>query len=102
MNEKEFLRQLKTKILQEDESAFLILYGSRARGDAKQDSDWDLLVVTSKKRDVAFENKLRDSIYEVELEYLQPVSAIILNKKEWQNMKITPFYYNVTKEGLKI
>ena len=94
-----FLDQIKNIILKEDENAFLILYGSRARGDNKEDSDWDILVLTSKSRSVEFENKIRDSIYEIELEHLQPVSAIILNQNEWQSMKITPFYHNVTTQG---
>ncbi len=27
----------------------IILFGSRARGDYKEDSDWDILIVTKKK-----------------------------------------------------
>lgn len=99
MKDNDFLRELKKKIIGEDKNASVILFGSRARGDNKSDSDWDLLIITSKKRNVEFENRLRESIYEVELEHLQPVSTIILNKNEWQNMAITPFYHNVTTEG---
>lgn len=88
--------------MHEDKNAFLILYGSRARGDAKKESDWDLLIVTSKKRDLSLENKIRDKIYEIELEYLEAVSAIILNDKEWSNMEITPFYQNVVREGKRL
>ena len=29
--------------------ARLLLYGSRARGDAKEDSDWDLLILLNKE-----------------------------------------------------
>ena len=94
-----FLQQIKSKVLQEDNRASIILFGSKARGDHQKDSDWDLLVLTDKQRTVELERKLRYSIYEIELEYLQPVSAIILNKLEWGDMKITPFYHNVTVEG---
>ncbi|MEJ0102217.1 MAG: nucleotidyltransferase domain-containing protein [Bacteroidota bacterium] len=69
--------QIKSKVLEEDSQASLILFGSKARGDHKIDSDWDLLVLTSKQRTVELERKLRNSIYEIELEHLQPVSAII-------------------------
>ena len=94
--------QIKSRILKEDENALLILYGSRARGDNNQDSDWDLIILTSKNRTVEFENRLRNTIYEIELEHLQPVSAIILNQLEWQRMMITPFYHNVSAEGKRI
>jgi uncharacterized protein len=99
MEQKAFLKELKDKVLKEDQKASLILYGSRARGDGREDSDWDILILVSKNRDVKFENKLRNSIYEVELEHLQLVSAIILSQSEWQSMRITPFYHNVTVEG---
>lgn len=94
-----FLNKIKNRVLKEDQQASLILFGSKARGDFKKDSDWDLLVLTSKERTVELERKLRHSIYEIELEHLQPVSAIILNKSEWNDMKITPFYHNVIAEG---
>ena len=29
----------------------IILFGSRARGDYKEDSDWDILIVTEEKLD---------------------------------------------------
>ena len=97
-----FLKEIKSKVLQEDGEAFLILYGSRARGDNHVNSDWDLLILTSKKRTIEFENKLRDSIYAAELNHLQPASVIILNKEEWNGMEITPFYRNVITEGKTI
>ena len=97
-----FLKEIKSKVLQEDEDAFLILYGSRARGDNQVNSDWDILILTSKKRTIELENKLRDSIYSVELDHLQPASIIILNKEEWSGMEITPFHRNVTTEGKTI
>ena len=45
-----FLNHIKSRILAEDKNAFLILFGSKARGDDKQNSDWDLLILISKKQ----------------------------------------------------
>jgi uncharacterized protein len=102
MKTDDFLMKIKYAVKAVDDNADIILYGSRARGDNKKDSDWDILVLTSKKRTVEIENRLRDSIYNIELEHLEPVSAIILNQNEWQGMKITPFYHNVLIEGKMI
>ena len=102
MSNNPFLQQLKNTVMHEDKNAVLILYGSRARGDAKKESDWDLLILTSKKRELSLENKIRDKIYDIELEYLEAVSAIILNDKEWNDMEITPFYKNVLREGKRL
>ncbi len=81
MDQTEFLKEIKNKVLAEDADASLILYGSRARGDYREDSDWDVLVLTSKKDDGQFKRKISDEIFEVELKYLQPVSTVIIEKK---------------------
>lgn len=57
-----------------------MLYGSRARGDYREDSDWDILVLTDKEVDGKLKRKIRDDIYNVQLEYIQPVSTLIYNR----------------------
>ena len=41
MDQNEFLNKIKTQVLKEDKNASLILFGSRARGDFHDESDWD-------------------------------------------------------------
>ncbi len=99
MNQKDFLDKIKTQVLKEDENASLILFGSRARGDYREDSDWDVLVITDKEANAQLKRKIYEDIYEVELEYMQPVSTIIFEKEKWRSMSITPLYKNVAAEG---
>ncbi len=99
MNQKDFLNKIKARVLKEDANASLILFGSHARGDYRADSNWDVLVLTSKEMDFKSERKLRDDIYEVELEFMQPVSTIIVEKDKWESMAITPLYENVAVQG---
>lgn len=99
MDQNEFLNKIKTQVLKEDENASLILFGSRARGDYRVDSDWDVLVLTSKEADARLKRKIIEDIYDIELEYTQPVSTIIFEKEKWDSMSITPLYKNVLAEG---
>jgi uncharacterized protein len=84
-----------------DPMAEIILYGSRARGDEKSYSDWDILIITDGFVDLNIENKFRDKLYDLELEIGEPLSVFVYSKNDWQKkQRITPFYQNVTEEGI--
>lgn len=99
MNQKDFLNKIKNKVLKEDKNASLILFGLRARGDYKDDSDWDVLIITDKEANAGLKRKIYEDLYDVELEYMQPISTIIFGKEKWKSMSITPLYKNVAAEG---
>ncbi|MEA3443109.1 MAG: nucleotidyltransferase domain-containing protein [Bacteroidota bacterium] len=86
-----------------DPNADVILYGSRARGDERIDSDWDILVLTDYSVDLAEERKFRYKLYDLELETGEPLSIFVYSKKDWKTkQRITPFYENVIQEGVRI
>ena len=79
----------------------VILYGSRARGDARQDSDWDVLILLDK-------DGIRPHDYD---EYTYPlrelgwdrgecINTVLYTKKDWQHDIADAFHQNVTKEGI--
>lgn len=86
-----------------DPKADVILYGSRARGDERPDSDWDILVLTDYSVNLITERKFRDKLYDLELETGEPLSIFVYSKNDWQTkQRITPFYENVTQEGVRL
>ncbi len=81
-----------------------ILYGSEARGDARPDSDIDLLVLVDSDH-LTYNDK--DNIiapfYEIELETGIIISTLVMSRKEWENRPfLTPFQHNVFKEGITL
>lgn len=97
-----WLYQLKAEILKIEPTAQLILYGSRARGEAKPDSDWDLLLLTAKTH-ISFEEtmKLRRPFTLLELETGEILSLQVYNQAEWKNKYyFTPYYENIQKDGI--
>lgn len=95
------LKQIKSNILESDPSAKIYLYGSRARGTSKPDSDWDLLILLNKEKiSTDDELKITYSLYDLEFEIGEVISPMVYSEIEWNNKyKITPFYINVMKEG---
>ena len=84
-----------------DPKAEVILYGSRARGTERNDSDWDILILTDYAINLQIERKFRDNLYDLELETGEPFSVFAYSKNDWQTkQRITPFYQNVTQEGI--
>ena len=83
-SDKEILERIKNTVLEVEPSATVILYGSRARGDNKPDSDWDILVIVNKdKISNEFEDKIAFPLYEIEWETGNIISPIVISKNTW-------------------
>ena len=83
--------------------SLVIMFGSRARGDAKQDSDWDILIVLPKKSLVQADyDEVSYPLVELGWELNEQINPIKKKKNEWEANSITPFYDNVQREGIKL
>ncbi len=80
----------------------VILFGSRARGDYRADSDIDILIVLKEPFNYSQEvEKTSIFISEVSLEFDLVISRVFAEAKEF-NLKNTPFFMNVRKEGITL
>ena len=97
------LSKIKSTIRQIDPEAEVILYGSRARGDERPDSDWDLLILVNSKADLDYESVFRHKLFDLELDLEQSFSVTVHNKNKWRLKHwVTPLYQNIAKEGIRI
>ena len=79
----------------------LLLYGSRARGDASKDSDWDLLILLDKP-------DLSESDYDnITFPFTmlgwnigEIISPQMYTKKDWESISFLPFHKNVEHDKI--
>ena len=77
----------------------LLLYGSRARGDNRPDSDWDILILLDKPK-LAHDDfdKYSYPIMEQGFDLWQYFSVQTYTKDEWYNAPHSMFYFNVEQD----
>jgi predicted nucleotidyltransferase len=103
MNVKEshIANRIREEITTIDPKAQVILFGSRARGDAKEDSDWDILILIDSPVTIEIERAIRYKLFDLELETGEMFSTFVHNKRVWKaKHKVTPFYKSIKKEGV--
>lgn len=100
MTDEQFLQAVKKQVCEVDPQAEVWLFGSRARGDAREDSDWDFLVLTAEPADKHLKNQLRDYLFEIELSSAKVIGSIIHSKRGWEeDYGVTPLYRNIKRDN---
>ncbi|CUU03551.1 Nucleotidyltransferase domain-containing protein [Candidatus Kryptobacter tengchongensis] len=77
----------------------IILFGSRARGDYKENSDWDILIIVRSDLNTQEKREIAKTIRKVLAEMFIPSDIVIKSQKETEYYKDFPG--SVTREALK-
>jgi predicted nucleotidyltransferase len=82
--------------------ADVILYGSRARGDANQYSDYDILVLVDQPVSIGLKDRILSSVYPLELETEAMLTVVTYERRQWEShpYRDMPFHKNVERDGV--
>jgi len=83
------LQMIKQKVQETEPNATLILYGSYARGEEREDSDIDILILLDRDKEKMSWNEKIEVIYpinRIELETETVVSPVVYTKKDGQTI----------------
>jgi len=78
----------------------LLLYGSRARGDWHEGSDWDLLILLDKPKMVAEDYDVTYPFRELGWDIGEEISPHIYTKGQWASWTFLPYYKNVERDKI--
>ena len=99
----EILKLISNTIREVEPEAQIILYGSRARGDAREDSDWDVLTIVDKPRLTLKErSNIQYPIWDKGLAIGQEINVFPYTRRQWEQAPPSLFKYNVMKEGIAL
>ena len=81
----------------------VLLFGSRARGEARKSSDWDILIILPKDQvQQADYDQVSYPLVELGWKIGEQINPIVYTEQEWKANSITPFYDNVQRDAINL
>src|SRR5215813_10799174 len=104
MQRAELLQRVKQAVHEVEPAADIVLYGSRARGDAHAESDWDFLILLDGVVDEARTDAIRLRLYEIEWDCGEVLCSIVRSRQEWGSFlqQATPFAKILREQGIRM
>jgi predicted nucleotidyltransferase len=99
--DRKILNKFSARVHERFSDARIWAFGSRARGEATWDSDFDVFVVLSKV-DQKADRWIRDIAWEIGFENDRVITTVLIDKEQFENgpMSESTIVANVLREGI--
>jgi len=79
----------------------IVLFGSHVYGKAREDSDYDILIILRQKADWKIEREISDICYEIDLKYNIITDTHVISESELSTLRgKQPIFINAISNGL--
>lgn len=94
---------IRTTVRATEPDAQIILYGSRARGDNREDSDWDVIVILNKPPMPHYQRSgIACDLWDKGFDIGEEINAFVYTIDQWNSAPPSLFKYNIREEGIQL
>ena len=103
-NKENILQSIKETLKQTVPSGTKVyLFGSQARGDAREDSDWDILILLDKpKLEGTDYDNISYPLRELGWSVKECINPVMYTLKDWTKYSFSPFFHNIKEVGIEL
>jgi len=103
-NQRQALNELRCRLLEEFEIENLVLFGSVARGEADEESDIDILVITKHAKTRPERHEITDAVFEINLQHDTSFSTLVVDIDSWEAgpIRVLPIHEEIEREGIPL
>ena len=81
----------------------ILLFGSQARGDARPDSDWDVLVLLDKDKITTKDHdEISWPIFTLGWDYDELISPVLYTQEQWKDNRLALFRETVLEDAIAL
>jgi predicted nucleotidyltransferase len=98
------LAEIKRRLSETFDITTIVLYGSFARGQADEESDVDLLVITDQPLTRFRRHEITNEVFEVNLQYDTNFSTLVVDRRSWETgiVSVLPIHDEILRDGVQV
>jgi predicted nucleotidyltransferase len=98
------LDELRRRLLGSFDIEAMNIFGSVMRGEADEESDIDLLIITARPLQRPLRHQITDIVFEINLRYGTNFSTLVVDRASWETgmLSVLPLHDEIVREGVAV